>query len=259
MPVVATLRAEDDQARSAKAEFRPTPAVPVHAMFEFELRVGHVHTALEDIRRLLLVCTGKYKYKDRFEHSTGPNTQAKTSINNVDERLQQAATDYQVARAALVNLGPVLQETEWKKQLRVLEQDDIRQRPQVDLVEEEMCRVSEFLQWKADQWGARIEERLSTGLDEVLEEGLIAYARQQAQTTLALRGRFQENWRSVLSYIALGRAGLGQVPQDQAGAAGNQGPEEEEEDDDEEDEAELIGEIARDARVAASFVEESLA
>jgi hypothetical protein len=125
----------------------------------------------------------------------------------------------------------------------------------VDLVEEEMHRVSEFLQWKADQWGARMEERLSTGLDEVLEEGLIAYARRQAQTTLALRGRFQENWRSVPSYIALGRAGLGQVPQDQAGAVGNQGPEEEEE----EDEAEPIGEVARDARVVASFVEESLA
>ncbi|KAJ7797391.1 hypothetical protein B0H14DRAFT_3093166 [Mycena olivaceomarginata] len=339
-PVVATLRAEDDQAHSAKAGFCPTPAVPVHATqlwlpsklasmrstvavklshtrFEFELCVGHVHAALEDIRRLLLVRTGKYKYKDRFERSTGPNTRAKTSINNVNECLRQAAADYR--------------ETEWKKQLRVLAQDDICQRPhttfsdpqhkqrkkkrkrgnpalwavemqqkrdeerpaswiwrsqlsaeeeeeglgealriewaktrarayrwteEVDLAEEEMCRISEFLQWKADQWGARMEERLSTGWDEVLEEGLIAYARRQVQTTLALRGRFQENWRSVPSYIALGRAGLGQVPQDQAGAAGNQGPEEEEE---EEDEAEPIGEVARDARVAASFVKESLA
>jgi hypothetical protein len=135
----------------------------------------------------------------------------------------------------------------------------------VDLVEEEMRRVLEFLRWKADQWEARMEERLSTGLDEVLEEGLIAYARRQAQTTLALRARFQENWRSVPSYIALGRAGLGQVPQDQAGAAGNEGQEEEEEEkeeddnEEEEDEDEPIGEVPRNARVAASFVEESLA
>ncbi|KAJ7877924.1 hypothetical protein B0H14DRAFT_3083043 [Mycena olivaceomarginata] len=280
-PVVVTLRAEDDQARLAKAGFCPTPAVPIHATqlwlpsklasmrstvavklsharFEFELRVGHGHAALEDIWRLLLDIWRLLLYKDRFEHGTGPNTWAKTSINNVDERLRRAAADYRVAWTALVNLGPVLQETEWKKQLRVLAQDDIRQRlratfsdPQhkqrkkkrkrgnpapwaaemqqkrdkeraaswiwrsqlsaeeeeedwgrpceskeVDLVEEEMCRVSEFLQWKADQWGARMEERLSTELDEVLEEGLIAYARRQAQTTLALCGRFQENWRN---------------------------------------------------------------
>ncbi|KAJ7839042.1 hypothetical protein B0H14DRAFT_3458992 [Mycena olivaceomarginata] len=359
-PVVATLRAEDDQARSAKAGFLPTPAVPVHATqlwlpsklasmrsmrsavavklsharYEFELRVGHAHAALEEIRRLLLVRTGKYKYKDRFERGTGPNTRAKTSIDNIDERLRRAAADYRSARAALVNLGPVLQESEWKQQLRALAQDDIRQRPratfsdpqhkqrkkkrkrgnprpwaaemqqkrdeerpaswiwrsqlsaeeeeeglgealriewaktrarayrwteEVDLVEEEMRRVLEFLQWKADQWGARMKERLSTGLEEGLEEGLIAYAQRQAQTTLALRVRFQENWRSVPSYIALGRAGLDQVPQDQAGAAGNEGQEEEDDDDDEEDEEEPIGEVARDARVAASFVEEFLA
>ncbi|KAJ7699480.1 hypothetical protein B0H14DRAFT_3100232 [Mycena olivaceomarginata] len=235
-PVVAKLRAEDDQVRLAKAGLHPTPAVPVHATqlwlpsklasmrstvavkpsharFEYKLRVGHAHAVLEEIRRLLLVRTGKYKYKDRFERRTGPNTRAKTSIESIDKCLRRAAADYQVARAALVNLGPVLQETEWKNQLRVLAQDDIRQclratfsDPQhkqrkkkrkrgnptpweVDLVEEEMRRVLEFLRWKADQWEARMEERLSTGLDEVLEEGLIAYARRQAQTTLALQSK----------------------------------------------------------------------
>jgi hypothetical protein len=149
-PVVVTLHAEDDQVHSVKAGFHPTPAVPIHvtqlwlpsklasmrsmvavklshARFEFELRVGHAHTALEDIWRLLLIRTGKYKYKDRFKHGTGPNTRAKTSINNVDEHLRRVAANYRVARAALVNLDPVLQETEWKKQLRVLAQDDICQ------------------------------------------------------------------------------------------------------------------------------------
>jgi hypothetical protein len=36
---------------------------------------------------------------------------------------------YHVARLALVALGPLLNETEWKQQLRPLSADDVRQQP----------------------------------------------------------------------------------------------------------------------------------
>ncbi|KAJ7813609.1 hypothetical protein B0H14DRAFT_3477720 [Mycena olivaceomarginata] len=110
-PAVARLRTQEDEARAVAARLKPTPAVPVHATqlwlpsklipikppvqvkashtrYEFELRVGQAHAALEELRRLLLVRTAKYHYKDQFEHSVSSNTHAKTSIQNVDERIR---------------------------------------------------------------------------------------------------------------------------------------------------------------------------
>jgi hypothetical protein len=115
-PMVATLRTEEDAARARGARLQPTPALPVHAVklwlpsrlavtpsisvkrsharYEFELRVGHAHAALEELRRLLLVRTAKYQYKDQFQRGVAANTRANTSIANVDERIRRTAAQY---------------------------------------------------------------------------------------------------------------------------------------------------------------------
>ncbi|KAJ7330528.1 hypothetical protein DFH08DRAFT_708944, partial [Mycena albidolilacea] len=336
-PMVATLRTEEDAARARGARLQPTPALPVHAVklwlpsrlavtpsisvkrshaqYEFELRVGHAHAALEELRRLLLVRTAKYQYKDQFQRGVAANTRANTSIANVDERIRRTAAQYRVARLALVSLGPILEETDWKLKLRPLSQDDVRQRPpqaaealrkkkeeersaswiwlaqlseeegsqtgmaealriewaktrarawrwteEVDLVEEEMRRVLEFQRWKAEWWMGLMNQHPSAADDQTLREGGTAYARRQSKMQLDLRRRFEENWKDLPRYIQLGRDSLGKIPPEAEGEIGAAAGEEEEEEEEEEEDAEAaVPEVAADAQLIASFVEESLA
>ncbi|KAJ7613253.1 hypothetical protein DFH06DRAFT_1274591 [Mycena polygramma] len=295
-PIVGTLRAEEEQARERAARVQPTPGVPVHAVklwlpsrlatrpgvevkesharYEFELRVGQAHEALETLRQLLLVRTQKYKYKDTNTRGVGANTRANTAIKHIDERIRRTAAQYRAARQALVHLGPKLGETEWKKKLRILTPDDVRGRPratfsdpdhksrkkrrktataeeaaheaqkrndevrpaswiwlqlsegqegddetamtealriewaktrarawrwteEVDLVEEEMRRVLEFLAWKSLWWLEQIDQRPDVVADEILREGFTAYARRQSRMQTELRSRFVESWKDV--------------------------------------------------------------
>jgi hypothetical protein len=349
-PMVARLRMEDDQARAVAARLQPTPALPVHAVklwlpsrlagtptadvkmsharYEFALRVGQAHAALAELRRLLLVRTAKYKYKDEFQHGVAAITRGKTSIAQVDERIRRIAAQYRAARAALVSLGPVLNETDWKLQLHVLAPDDVRQRPratfsdpkhksrlkrkrgetlahaaaerrkkkdeerqaswiwrsvltaeegsepgmaealriewaktrarawrwteEVDLVEEEMRRVLAFLNWKANHWTSLMDERDEP--DEILREGLTAYAKRQARVQRDLRARFEGNWQYIPGYIQAERSRLGAIPEEGEGVEN-----EDVDESDESDEDAPIAVIARDERLVASFVEETLA
>ncbi|KAJ7878541.1 hypothetical protein B0H14DRAFT_3083030 [Mycena olivaceomarginata] len=181
----------EDEARAAAARLKPTPAVPVHATqlwlpsklitvkpsvavkpsharYEFELRVGQAHAALEELRRLLLVRTAKYHYKDQFERGVSSNTRAKTSIQNVDERIRRTAAGYRVARLVLVNLGPMLGESAWKNQLRVLAADDVRQRPRATFSDPEhkmrkkRRKRADPRVWAADARQKRDEERTAS-------------------------------------------------------------------------------------------------
>ncbi|KAK6988879.1 CxC2 domain-containing protein [Favolaschia claudopus] len=150
-PVVSSLRAADDAARASMARLQPAPPLPVpsiklwlpsalaaqpqttvkrtHAYYEFELRVGQAHAALEGLRQQLLVRTAKWHYKDEFQRGVAANTRGKAAIANVDEQIRRIAAEYRVAHQALVRLGPILNETDWKRQLRVLMPDDVRPRP----------------------------------------------------------------------------------------------------------------------------------
>ncbi|KAJ7858652.1 hypothetical protein B0H14DRAFT_3085047 [Mycena olivaceomarginata] len=346
---VAALRMEDDEARARAARLQPTPPLPVHAIklwlpsklatspgvqvkpshahYEFELRIGQAHAALAELRRLLLVRTAKYKYKDEFQHGVAASTRGKTSIANVDEHIRRTAAQYRAARQALVALGPIVDDMTWKHQLRVLGPDDVQQRPratfsdpqhkartkrkrgetlahaaakkrqkndeerqaswiwttplsdaegeeagmaealrlewaktrarawrwteEVDLVEEEMRRVLAFLQWKEKRWLDLADERHD--IDDVLREGLVAYARRQARIQRDLHVRFEGNWQAIPGYIKMARDNLDTIPAEAAGE------EEAEEEEDDEDEEAPISEVARDVHLVASFVEESLA
>ncbi|KAJ7315117.1 hypothetical protein DFH08DRAFT_715859 [Mycena albidolilacea] len=124
---------------------------------------------------------------------------------------------------------------------------------EVDLVEEEMRRVLDFQNWKAEWWKGLISERPGV-MDESLREGLVAYAERQSRIQLDLRRRFSTNWRYVPEYIQDGRDSLGTIPADTAVESGAEDDGEEEVDPDD-----PVPEVARDVEVVASFVEEYLA
>jgi hypothetical protein len=121
----------------------------------------------------------------------------------------------------------------------------------VDLVEEEMHRVLAFLQWKEKHWLDLADEHHN--IDNVLREGLVAYARRQARIQRDLRVRFEGNWQAIPGYIKMAWDNLDTIPVEAAGE------EEAEEEEDDEDEEAPISEVTRDVHLVASFVEELLA
>jgi hypothetical protein len=121
---------------------------------------------------------------------------------------------------------------------------------EVDLVEEEMQRVLEFQNWKAQWWMTLVSECPGV-MDKNLQEGLTAYAERQSQIQLDLRQRFATNWRYLPQYIQDGWESLETLPADATVESG-----------DEEDEMnpdDPVPEVARDTQIVVSFVEESLA
>ncbi|KAJ7907410.1 hypothetical protein B0H13DRAFT_1879669 [Mycena leptocephala] len=175
---------------------------------------------------------------------------------------RRTAQKYRVAHAALTVLGPRLNETDWKTQLRPLAHNDVRQRPrrtfadanhhlrtkkrkmleeievearkkkleespaswiwlmllseeedaetgmteamriewartrarawrwteEVDLLEEGMHRVLEFLKWRAGWWMSLVDQWPEVVEDIMLQEGFAAYARHQSQLQLDHEG-----------------------------------------------------------------------
>ncbi|KAJ7099168.1 hypothetical protein C8R44DRAFT_747853 [Mycena epipterygia] len=127
---------------------------------------------------------------------------------------------------------------------------------EVDLVEEEMRRVLLFLDWKAAWWLTLIDECPVVVEDETMREGFKAYALRQSRMQRSLKSRFEGNWKDVAQYIELGRAGLGQIPEEDEQEA--EGQTERDTDVDVGGDA-PVPEVARDTETIASFVEESLA
>ncbi|KAJ7122599.1 hypothetical protein C8R43DRAFT_899793, partial [Mycena crocata] len=76
---------------------------------------------------------------------------------------------------------------------------------EVDLLEEEMRRIQEFMTWWAGWWTGLIGKREI--VNEAQREGETAYASRQAALRLALRDSFAEKWQSLPELIRRGRAG----------------------------------------------------
>ncbi|KAJ7017626.1 hypothetical protein C8F04DRAFT_1279060 [Mycena alexandri] len=102
---------------------------------------------------------------------------------------------------------------------------------EVDLLEEEMRRIQQFLTWRADMWEAQVG-RCGTQVDEIQLEGDAAYARRQAAFQRGLCNAFAVKWAHLSAMISGGRTGI--VPQ--VAAAEDEGSEGEEESDGSEDE-----------------------
>ncbi|KAJ7026189.1 hypothetical protein C8F04DRAFT_1212668 [Mycena alexandri] len=183
--------------------------------YEFRLRVGQAHEALHEIRRQLIVRTHLYKYKDKQSFGVRANTRSKDKIDAVNDRIRRVVAAYRAARVAIVSLGKSLDETGWEVTLKELKEEDVRARPrssmalriewaktrarslrwteEVDLLEEEMRRVLQFLTWRAGWWEEQIGRR---GLPEGSQrEGETAYAARQAA------------WSGLAELVRKGRAG----------------------------------------------------
>ncbi|KAJ7928222.1 hypothetical protein B0H13DRAFT_2549726 [Mycena leptocephala] len=150
-PGVAVLREAAAQARAWAAKMQPTSGVPVeaielwlpskqartpgvtfkesHGRHEFDMREARAYEVLDELRRLLLVRTHHYKFKDVHVHGVGAQTRARTAIEVLDERIRRTAKEYRATRQALASLAPTLAETSWELKLKPLEAKDIRGMP----------------------------------------------------------------------------------------------------------------------------------
>ncbi|KAJ7497824.1 hypothetical protein B0H11DRAFT_2226462 [Mycena galericulata] len=104
----------------------------------------------------------------------------------------------------------------------------MRQREQLELLEEEMRRILEFLRWKANWWRGMAGVRPPAPSDEAARdgatayapthkaygEGNLAYARRQAARLVKLANRFEKEWEDVADFISMARTALGVVEED---------------------------------------------
>jgi hypothetical protein len=93
---------------------------------------------------------------------------------------------------------------------------------EVDLLEEEMRRIRQFLVWRAEWWKAKVDRR---GLSDGPQlEGETAYALRQAGIQAARAKDFAEEWVNLPGLISGGRAGEivdGAMGSDEEGSNGS--------------------------------------
>jgi len=65
------------------------------------------------------------KFKDRFLHGQGANTQAQNCLKTLDAKINAATTKYHVAHQSLTVLGAFLGLVGWQDKLRPLLDEDI--------------------------------------------------------------------------------------------------------------------------------------
>ncbi|KAF7303547.1 hypothetical protein MIND_00583900 [Mycena indigotica] len=105
------------------------PPRQTHALYEFHLRHGRALHLLEELRRLLLVRTQKYKAKDKHASGVAAHTRAGKAIQAVDERIRRVADEYRRMRAAMMSLSEVVGERGWITVLKDLQSTDVRAMP----------------------------------------------------------------------------------------------------------------------------------
>ncbi|KAF7349139.1 hypothetical protein MVEN_01436100 [Mycena venus] len=81
----------------------------------------------------------------------------------------------------------------------------MRYAEEVELVEEEMRRVVQFLRWRAGWWRSLVGLCASMQLDAALREGHAAYAHKQAECMDKIADRFAEHWKDVPAFLQTAR------------------------------------------------------
>ncbi|KAK7022540.1 hypothetical protein R3P38DRAFT_3539761 [Favolaschia claudopus] len=76
---------------------------------------------------------------------------------------------------------------------------------EVDLLEEEIRRIDQFLRWRADWWASQVGRRSLPEGPQL--EGETAYALRQASIQRMLAAEFAEEWKGLGDLIRRGRAG----------------------------------------------------
>ena len=73
---------------------------------------------------------------------------------------------------------------------------------EVTLLQEEMRRIVQFLEWRSRDWLAKADSRTGT-IAPAVRAGLLAYANKQASVFHNLAVRFCQRWRSTLVSLSL--------------------------------------------------------
>ncbi|KAJ7446027.1 hypothetical protein B0H11DRAFT_1930369 [Mycena galericulata] len=212
-PELAAHRAADKQARAAAARMQPSSGVAVqdidlwlpskqarsagvrvkesHARYEFDMREGHAHEALEEIRRLLLVRTHQYKAQADI-HGVAGKTRSRTSIAVVDEQIRRQAGEYRAARRAMASLSQRLKETRWMLVLKELKGEDIRGMPSSLFGDKEKRRKGKKRrkEAEAEEPPKEMSWIWRTGLASVTA----AAATSEEAATLAIRESLRVEW-----------------------------------------------------------------
>ncbi|KAG2107222.1 uncharacterized protein F5147DRAFT_746023 [Suillus discolor] len=163
-----------------------------------------------------------YTFKRDWICGQSANTCAQNALSRVEARATAAAEKYRAARVALSSLAHVLGKVlERKDNMRGMSvpkqlswiwlvegvgddedevvQDSLRvewcKAQEVELLQEEMRRVTCFLRWHASWWNQKIVEHMLTSTDH---EGLGAYAYRQAQLRNDLADCFKNKWAAHL-------------------------------------------------------------
>ncbi|KAJ7725467.1 hypothetical protein B0H16DRAFT_1332689 [Mycena metata] len=104
----------------------------------------------------------------------------------------------------------------------------LRHREQLDLLEEEMRRILQFLRWRADWWDERAGRRPQAPEDDkrrvphvayapkhrAYQEGNVAYARRQAGILRKRAEQFEKTWEDVPSFMEMARAAMADMGED---------------------------------------------
>ncbi|KAJ7169278.1 hypothetical protein C8R43DRAFT_1085538 [Mycena crocata] len=86
----------------------------------------------------------------------------------------------------------------------------LRWSEEVDLLEEEMCRITQFLMWRSDWWVEQVGRWEREDGPQL--EGETAYAMRQAKLQADLRDRFLDLWKELPTLIRKGRAEASGTP-----------------------------------------------
>lgn len=135
-------------------------------------------------------------------------TQALPGIVNSERKWSDALP----AGHRLISSPPALR-IEWAK----TRTKAMRYAEEVDLLEEEMRRVLQFLDWRAEWWQSQVGLRVEKQPEEALREGHAAYAMKQAGYMKAMRARFAKNWEGVEKLLVDARAHYATMVADQEG------------------------------------------
>jgi hypothetical protein len=136
-------------------------------MIEFKLREAQAHDALRELRRHLLFTTHLWGNKQRFTRGQGPSTRARTLIQRSQEKADAAAEKYRVSYKALVVLGGLLGENDWRKELRPLTTDDVRGLSEALLHDSEGRRTISWI-WTTVGIGEKVDKNLDEGQPKFL-------------------------------------------------------------------------------------------
>ncbi|KAL1741225.1 hypothetical protein HDZ31DRAFT_84959 [Schizophyllum fasciatum] len=102
---------------------RGATCAPNVANTEMSFRAAEAEECLEDLRRGLRLRTATNQYRQANIRHIGAATRARTAFDRLAKRINASKVRYRAARSCLLRLrGP----GDWEKQLRVLNDDDVR-------------------------------------------------------------------------------------------------------------------------------------